>query len=226
MALAQAPRLWKNMPGRLTRSGDLGGRVKGHSESIRRQVLDAATRKFGEKSFLGATTVEIAGEAGVSEKTIFDLFNNKKALFLEVRDHIRQSALAEVLQSLPVGGGAPAVLRALGREFLRGVSGEGDRARVAIQAITAIDDPEIKESTREFFRQTRGLVKNILLEGRKSGLVKEDLDVDQFSWTYALALHSAGYAAMMSMLPPLDEASALLFLDRLVDEIEPAGGDR
>lgn len=199
----------------------MGGRVKGHSESTRRLVIDAATRKFGEKSFLGATTVEIAREAGVSEKTIFDLFGDKKTLFLEVRDHIRRSVLAEMLPRLPVGGGAPAVLRALGREFLRGVSREGDRARVAIQAITAIGDPDIRESTGEFFRQTRGLVKSVLLEGRKSGLVREDLDIEQFSWTYAMALHSAGYAALMSMLPPLDEAPALLFLDRLVDEIEP-----
>lgn len=199
----------------------MGGRVKGRNETTRQHVIDAAIRKFGEKSFLGATTVEIAREAGVSEKTIFDLFGDKKTLFLEVRDHIRRGTIDDLLPRLPIGGGAPAVLRGLAREFLHGVSGDRDRARVAIQAITAIDDPEIKESTREFFLQTQSLVAGILTEGMKQGLVREDLNTEQFAWTFALALHSAGYVALMSMLPPLDEASALLFLNRLVDEIEP-----
>lgn len=199
----------------------MSGRLKGQYETTRQQVIDAAIRKFGEKSFLGATTVEIAEAAGVSEKTIFDLFGDKKTLYLEVREHIRRRAIADMLPRLPIGGGAPAILRALGREFLREVAGDRDSARVSIQAITAIDDPDIKKSTREFFLQTQTLVRSVLAEGQKSGLVREDLDLDQFAWTYSLALHSAGYVSLMSMLPTLDEESALLFLNQLVDKIEP-----
>lgn len=197
-------------------------RVKGQNETTRQQVLDAAIRKFSEKSFLGATTIEIAEEAGVSEKTIFDLFGDKKTLYLEVREFIRRSAIRDMLPMLPIGGGAPAILRGLGREFLRSVSGDRDRARVSIQAITAIDDPDIMRSTREFFLETQRLVRNILIEGQKSGLVRQDLDVEQFAWTYAMALHSAGYVTLMAMAPQLDEDAALLFLNLLVDTIEPS----
>ncbi|MHB8895351.1 MAG: TetR/AcrR family transcriptional regulator [Candidatus Geothermincolia bacterium] len=199
----------------------MSARVKGHNETTRQQVIDAAIRKFGEKSFLGATTIEIADEAGVSEKTIFDLFGDKKTLYLEVREYIRRSAISEMLPRLPIGGGAPAILRALGREFLREVAGDRDKARVSIQAITAIDDPDIKKSTRDFFLETQKLVCNVLVEGQKTGLVRTDLNVEQFAWTYALALHSAGYVSLMAMLPTLDEGSALVFLNRLVDTIEP-----
>jgi AcrR family transcriptional regulator len=197
-------------------------KVKGQNETTRQQVLDAAIKKFSEKSFLGATTIEIAEEAGVSEKTIFDLFGDKKTLYLEVREFIRRSAIRDMLPRLPIGGGAPAILRGLGREFLRSVAGDSDRARVSIQAITAIDDPDIMRSTREFFLETQGLVRNILIEGQKSGLVRQDLDVEQFSWTYAMALHSAGYVTLMAMAPQLDEDTALLFLNLLVDTIEPS----
>jgi len=199
----------------------LSARTKGHNETTRQQVIDAAIRKFSEKSFLGATTVEIAEEAGVSEKTIFDLFGDKKTLYLEVREFIRRSAIIDMLPRLPIGGGAPAILRALGHEFLQELAGRRDRARVSIQAITAIDDPDIKRSTREFFIETQSLVRGIVAEGQKSGLVKADLDAGQFAWTYTLALHSAGYVSLMTMLPALDEESALLFLNRLVDTIEP-----
>jgi AcrR family transcriptional regulator len=190
-------------------------RVRVHGESTRQVVLDAAIRKFSEKSFLGATTIQIADEAGVSEKTIFDLFGDKKTLYLEVREYIRRSAIRDMLPRLPIGGGAPAILRALGREFLR------DRARVSIQAITAIDDPDIKRSTQEFFLGTQALVKSILVEGRKSGLVRTDLDIDRFAWTYSIALNAVGYAILMDYSQGLDEDAALVFLNRLVDTIEP-----
>jgi len=183
-------------------------------------VLDAALRKFSEKSFLGATTIEIAEEAGVSEKTLFDLFGDKKTLYLDVREYIRRSAIRDMLPRLPIGGGAPAILRALGVEFLHEVQRNSDRARVSLQAITAIDDVDIKKSTQEYFLQTQALVTNILAEGQKAGLVKGDVDIDQFAWTYAIALHSVGHVILMDYSMGLDEEAALLFLNRLVDTIE------
>lgn len=193
---------------------------RGQSESTRQVVLDAALRKFSEKSFLGATTIEIAEEAGVSEKTLFDLFGDKKTLYLDVREYIRRSAIRDMLPRLPIGGGAPTILRALGVEFLHEVQRDSDRARVSLQAITAIDDVDIKKSTQEYFLQTQTLVTNILAEGQKAGLVKGDVDIDQFAWTYAIALHSVGHVILMDYSMGLDEEAALLFLNRLVDTIE------
>jgi TetR/AcrR family transcriptional repressor of nem operon len=197
-------------------------RSKAHGENTRQFVLEAAIRKFGEKGFLTATTMEIAEEAGVSEKTIFDLFGDKKTLYLEVREFIRRAAIGDMLPLLPIGAGAPAILRALGREFLRDVSRNKERARVSIQAITAIDDPEIKKNIQEFFQETQTLVKHILLNGQDAGLVRMEIDVEQFAWTYAMALHSVGYISLTQHPESLGEESALLFLNRLVDTIEPA----
>ena len=193
---------------------------RGQSESTSQVVLDAALRKFSEKSFLGATTIEIAEEAGVSEKTLFDLFGDKKTLYLDVREYIRRSAIRDMLPRLPIGGGAPAILLALCVEFLHEVQRNSDRAMVSLQAITAIDDVDIKKSTQEYFLQTQALVTNILAEGQKAGLVKGDVDIDQFAWTYAIALHSVGHVILMDYSMGLDEEAALLFLNRLVDTIE------
>jgi AcrR family transcriptional regulator len=196
-------------------------RGRGHSQGTRKQVLSAAMRKFSEKSFLGATTAEIAVEAGVSEKTIFDLFGDKKTLYLAVREYIHRSMLRDMLPRLPLGGGAPMILRAFGREFLREVSEYRDRARVSIQSITAIDDTDIKKSTQDFFLQLRELFKNILTEGQRVGLVKDDVDLDQFAWTYTMALYSVGYVTLMDPPEKVSGEAALLFLNRLVDYIEP-----
>lgn len=199
----------------------MSSRGRGHSEGTRKQVLAAAMKKFSDKSFLGATTAEIAAEARVSEKTIFDLFGDKKTLYLEVRRSIHDSMLRDMFPNLPLGGGAPAVLRGLGREFLREVRRNHDNARVTIQAITAIDDPEIKASTRDFFLQIHGVVKDILVDGQKVGLVRDDVDFEQFAWTYTMALQSAAYVSLIELGPEMPEETALLFLNRLVDQVEP-----
>jgi TetR/AcrR family transcriptional regulator, transcriptional repressor for nem operon len=196
-------------------------RGKRQGENTRQAVLEAAIRKFGEKSFLTATTAEIAEEAQVSEKTVFDLFGDKKTLYLEVREHIRRTAIADMLPRLPIGAGAPRILRALGREFLREVSRNSDRARVSLQSITAIDDPEIKKSTQDFFLETHSLVKRVLKNGQQAGLVSEDLDLVQFAWTYAMALHAVGFVTLMDYPQRMSEDSALVFLNRLIDTIEP-----
>lgn len=194
---------------------------KTNGENTRQAVLEAAIRKFGENSFLTATTMEIAREAGVSEKTIFDLFGDKKTLYLQARDHIRRTMFSDILPDLPIGSGAPTVLRALGREYLRDVTRNKDRARVSIQSITAIDDPEIKKNTQEFFLDIKGFIQGILINGQASGLVRKGIDIEQFSWTCSMALQSVGYTSMMDEPDRMSEESALLFWNRLIDTIEP-----
>ena len=54
----------------------------------RDQILDAATRLYGEHGFRGTTTRRIAEEAGVNEVTLFRVFGSKTALLLEaLRTH-------------------------------------------------------------------------------------------------------------------------------------------
>jgi AcrR family transcriptional regulator len=196
-------------------------RGKRPGENTRQAVLEAAIRKFGEKSFLAATTAEIAQEAQVSEKTVFDLFGDKKTLYLDVREHIRRTAIDDMLPRLPIGAGAPKILRALGREYLREVARNSDRARVSLQSITAIDDPEIKRSTQDYFLQTHSLIMGVLKNGQEAGLVAAGLDLDQFAWTYAMALHAVGFVTLMDYPQRMSEDSALVFLNRLIDTIEP-----
>lgn len=186
----------------------------------REAVLQAATRKFAEKSFLSATTAEIAVEAGVSEKTLFDLFGDKKSLYLKVRETIRRDAILDVLPNLPIGGGAPTILRALGREFLRVSSENRDIARVSTQAITSMEDPEIRKSLQDFFVQIQGLVAGILREGRASDLVREDLDTERFAWTFTIMLHSLAYLEILDTPSGLEKETAFRFIDRLVSYCE------
>jgi len=52
--------------------------------TTRDRILEAALTVFSMKGYIGATTREIAGEAGVAEVTLFRNFSSKERLFEEV----------------------------------------------------------------------------------------------------------------------------------------------
>lgn len=52
--------------------------------STRNKILETALRLFSREGYLGATTREIAREAGIAEVTIFRHFSSKERLFEEV----------------------------------------------------------------------------------------------------------------------------------------------
>ncbi|HKH77464.1 MAG TPA: helix-turn-helix domain-containing protein [Rubrobacteraceae bacterium] len=57
----------------------------------REQILEAATRVFAEKGFRRATTREVAREAGVSEGTIYNYFEDKDALLVAILDGLNET---------------------------------------------------------------------------------------------------------------------------------------
>jgi AcrR family transcriptional regulator len=52
--------------------------------STREKILETSLRLFSTKGYLGATTREIANEAGIAEVTLFRYFPSKEKLFEEV----------------------------------------------------------------------------------------------------------------------------------------------
>jgi AcrR family transcriptional regulator len=67
--------------------------------TTREKILEAALNIFSMKGYLGATTREIAGEAGVAEVTLFRHFASKERLFEEVVN--RYSFLPALKDLLP-----------------------------------------------------------------------------------------------------------------------------
>jgi AcrR family transcriptional regulator len=55
------------------------------------QILGAATRVFADKGFSRATTREVALEAGVSEGTIYNYFEDKEALLMAIMDTLNET---------------------------------------------------------------------------------------------------------------------------------------
>lgn len=66
-------------------------------KSTRERIFDAALKIFSQKGYNGATTSEIAREAGVAEGTIFRYFPTKKDLLFSVVNPIVVDSLKNVI---------------------------------------------------------------------------------------------------------------------------------
>lgn len=82
------------------------------------RLLDAATRIFHEHGYAGATTNDIADEAGLSIGSLYQYFPNKDALLAALtKRHITTttSSLAAMIAKLPEDSGLDVILRAVVR---------------------------------------------------------------------------------------------------------------
>lgn len=71
-------------------------------KSTREKIVEAARKCFARKGFKGATTAEIAADAGFSEGTIYRHFNSKESLLMECVTPVLQEIIEEL--NLQVNG--------------------------------------------------------------------------------------------------------------------------
>jgi len=83
-------------------------------EQTRRDIAAAAMRLFVQRGFARVTVADVAREAGVSEKTVFNYFPTKEDLFFDEVD-AREAALVEAVRSRRPGESIPGALRRLQR---------------------------------------------------------------------------------------------------------------
>ena len=57
----------------------------------REQIVEAATRVFAEKGFRRATIREVAREAGISEGTIYNYFEDKDAILMAILENLNET---------------------------------------------------------------------------------------------------------------------------------------
>ena len=132
----------------------------------RAAVLDAALRVFGEGSYGGATTAEIARAAGVSEPILYRHFGSKRDLYCACLDEMWRR-LRETVEQVVADEPDPrewlfAVPKAIG--LLRAKSVHPNQ--LWIQALSqAGEDPELRRYVRKHMREVHDFVADLYPTG-------------------------------------------------------------
>jgi AcrR family transcriptional regulator len=148
----------------------------------RQAIVDAALRVFSEGSYSGATTAQIAREAGVSEPTLYRHFASKRELYVACLDEAWGRIRGRIEAEIELRGAAEG-WRAIGPATLR-------EMKVAVpslwmQAITeAGEDAEIKRYVRGHMRQVHDFFADVLRRVQAEGGIHADRDPEAEAWIF------------------------------------------
>ncbi|MCL4537010.1 MAG: TetR/AcrR family transcriptional regulator [Nitrospirae bacterium] len=100
------------------------------TRSTKDKILETALKLFSQKGYLGATTKEIAKEAGIAEVTLFRHFPSKENLFEEViNTHSFLPALKELMPEIATMSYEKA-LTVIAKRFLETLSSRKDLIQI------------------------------------------------------------------------------------------------
>jgi AcrR family transcriptional regulator len=149
------------------------------ADERRRAIVQAALRVFSGGSYAGATTAEIAKEAGVSEPVLYRHFASKRDLWaacLEAAWEEFRVGLDDAFVRAPDPGGPvvpPGVARwkkaLMANLWMQGI-------------IEAGEDRAIRKCVARHMRVVHDHVAGKLREGQAAGVIPADRDTDAEAW--------------------------------------------
>jgi len=148
----------------------------------RQAVLDTACLVFSKSSYRGATTAEIARQAGITEPILYRHFGSKRDLYLACLEEswrvLREVAEQAVRDDPARCLGAVADIYMAKQAKIRLVD-------LWIQALTeASEDAMIAEAVKQQIREVHAFFADMIQRGQAAGVVVGDRDAVAEAWIF------------------------------------------
>ena len=148
-------------------------------------VIDTACRVFARCSYRGATTAEIAREAGVTEPILYRHFISKEALYLACIEEAWADVRQAWEQAVATEQDAREWMKALAGAFFEFERQRSEVASMWLQALTeAGDSPEIRKFLRRHLREVHGFVEGVIQRCQAEGVVQGERDARAEAWIF------------------------------------------
>jgi TetR/AcrR family transcriptional regulator len=148
----------------------------------RREIVDAALRVFSQGSYSGATTAEIARQAGVSEPILYRHFASKRDLYIECLDDVWRRVRGRIEESIAELGPAEG-WTSIGPATLRDM--KVLVPSLWMQAITeAGEDAELRAHVRAHMREVHDFFADIVRRVQDEGGIRADRSPDVEAWVF------------------------------------------
>jgi len=136
----------------------------------RRQILDIASGIFARKGYQGATTREIAEEAGVNEALLFRHFPSKESLYWTMLEELclAKGGHDRMKRILEEGESDQEIFQAIAREILERTS--RDRELTRLLWFTALENHQLsvrffKTFVAEYYEALAGYIRTRIRQG-------------------------------------------------------------
>ncbi|HEY9899367.1 MAG TPA: TetR/AcrR family transcriptional regulator [Pantanalinema sp.] len=186
------------------------------AEERRAQILRCATAVFARSNYRVAGMAEIAKEAGISEPTVYKHFASKKQLFLTILDRVGDSTLRHWKELASDAADPLALLRRIGTSQYEIVLKRPDTLKIQFQALSEVEDDEIREALRRHFASYADFLMTVLDAGRRSGVLAADLDVTAAAWQLISVGFTLNLASLLGFEEEFSRERMQLMGDRMV----------
>lgn len=169
-------------------------RVRISGVERRKLILKSAVTVFARSNYRAARVADIAREAGVSEAMIYKHFPSKKAVFLEVLEHMSTRVLIFWEEIAARETDALEALRKMSLVYYERMVQHPQELKVQFQAVSEVDDGDILRRLRKDHRGYLSFIRKMLRRGVKEGVIRPDAPVA------AMAFLFNGGGIMMNMM--------------------------
>lgn len=188
----------------------------------RERILEAAVRVFAAEGFYNARVSQIAAAAGVADGTIYLYFKSKDDLLIQLFEDRMERVNANLRAAIESETSALARLRRIVALHLQMVEQDREMAEV-ISVELRQSSKFIREYSNPKFAEFLRTIANTVIEGKRSGEVRDDLDPYIFARALFGALDEIALAWLVKQpgskasieLPRAAEQLGALFIDGL-----------
>jgi AcrR family transcriptional regulator len=153
-----------------------------HQQEMRDAILDAAMRAFNEQGYAKATMDSVAREAGVSKGTIYNYFESKRDVFVQILERISNRDEQGLQEMLVRSGSARDKLETLLSHWTNSLPAYEEVGRLFLEfwAVAARDEREgpIKQHLQRLRGRWENTLAGLIREGIRDGSFLPSLDPD------------------------------------------------
>ena len=168
------PRLWNET-------------IEAHRRAVRDAILDAAAALVAEHGLLSVTMSRIAQETGIGRATLYKYFPDVEAILLAWHERQISGHLEHLKEVRDRAGDAGGRLEAVLESYAL-IARESHGHHDAELAAFLHRDEQVARA----WQQCRGMIRDLLAEGARSGEVRDDVAPDELAGYCLHALAAAG----------------------------------
>jgi len=148
----------------------------------REQLLNTAAQLFAERGYSKTTTALLAKAAGVTEPIIYRHFSSKREMFIALIDRTGHDTIETWDKQLAdAPNPAERLRRLIGANPMVTDHGRGVY-RVVVQAMTEIDDEQIREALQRHMAALHRFVAGEVVRAQEAGQVSKRLSPEITAW--------------------------------------------
>jgi AcrR family transcriptional regulator len=159
------------------------------TKNTKEQLLKATLKLISEKGYVGATTREIAQDAGVTELTLFRHFKSKERLFEELlKSYSFLPKLKELMPSLE-GLSCEAALEVIGIRFLLSLKERKSMVKIMYSEVTIYPD-KIRSVYNKYIDDIRTTLAGFIDAQQRRGSLRTTMSSDMAARVFLWILFS------------------------------------